>query len=60
MPERVLEQWEERRQAGSEPKLVLLDGRPLQGPDARRGVGTYVRGLLQGLEEIGWGSRLAL
>ena len=60
MPERVLEQWEERRQAGSEPKLVLLDGRPLQGPDAHRGVGTYVRGLLQGLEEIGWGSRLAL
>jgi len=39
---------------------VLLDARALQGPDAIRGVGTYVRGLLEGLHEVGFSSRLAL
>ncbi|HEX6488841.1 MAG TPA: glycosyltransferase family 1 protein [Candidatus Dormibacteraeota bacterium] len=29
---------------------VLVDARPLQGPSAVRGIGTYVRGLLGGLE----------
>jgi glycosyltransferase involved in cell wall biosynthesis len=28
---------------------VLIDGRPLQGPSSVRGIGTYTRGLLQGL-----------
>ena len=39
---------------------VLIDARPLQGADSLRGVGTYVRGLLGGLLEIGYGDRLTL
>ncbi|MFZ0218003.1 MAG: glycosyltransferase family 1 protein [Candidatus Dormiibacterota bacterium] len=39
---------------------VLLDIRPLQGADAVRGIGTYVRGLLGGLVEEGFDNRLAL
>jgi len=39
---------------------VLLDMRPLQGPSAARGVGAYARGLLAGLIEIGFDSRLTL
>ena len=34
--------------------------RPLQGPSARRGIGTYVRGLLTALCEAGYGGNLAL
>jgi glycosyltransferase involved in cell wall biosynthesis len=39
---------------------VLLDMRPLQGPSAVRGVGSYARGLLGGLIEIGFDSHLSL
>lgn len=41
-------------------RLVLVDARPLQGPDAGRGVGTYVRGLLDGLVEEGAGERVGV
>ncbi|HEV2966833.1 MAG TPA: glycosyltransferase, partial [Candidatus Dormibacteraeota bacterium] len=39
---------------------VLLDVRPLQGPSAGRGVGSYARGLLGGLVAEGFDSRLTL
>ncbi len=39
---------------------VLLDMRPLQGPSAGRGVGSYARGLLKGLIGEGFDSRLTL
>src|SRR5712664_2590024 len=39
---------------------VLLDMRPLQGPSAARGVGTYAAGLLGGLIAEGFDSRLTL
>ena len=39
---------------------VLFDVRPLQGRDSVRGIGTYVRGVLMGLVDGGWASRLAL
>jgi glycosyltransferase involved in cell wall biosynthesis len=39
---------------------VLLDVRPLQGPSARRGVGSYATGLLKGLIAEGFDSRLTL
>jgi glycosyltransferase involved in cell wall biosynthesis len=39
---------------------VLLDMRPLQGPGATRGVGTYAAGLLQGLIAGGFDSNLTL
>src|SRR5215831_10967473 len=39
---------------------VLLDARPLQGADALRGIGSYVRGLIAGLLEEGFDSRTAL
>jgi alpha-1,3-rhamnosyl/mannosyltransferase len=39
---------------------VLIDARPLQGPSALRGIGTYVRGLLGGLVEEGFATQLAL
>lgn len=39
---------------------VLLDVRPLQGPSSRRGIGTYLRGLLGGLVAEGFDSRLAV
>ncbi len=32
---------------------VLVDGRPLQGDSASRGIGSYLRGLLGGMAEIG-------
>jgi alpha-1,3-rhamnosyl/mannosyltransferase len=37
---------------------VLLDLRCLQGPSARRGIGSYARGLLAGLIQEGFDSRL--
>jgi glycosyltransferase involved in cell wall biosynthesis len=39
---------------------VLLDMRPLQGPSAARGVGSYARGLLGGLVAEGFDARLTL
>jgi glycosyltransferase involved in cell wall biosynthesis len=39
---------------------VLLDMRPLQGPSAARGVGTYAAGLLGGLITAGFDSNLTL
>jgi glycosyltransferase involved in cell wall biosynthesis len=39
---------------------VLLDMRPLQGPSAARGVGSYARGLLKGLIGAGFDSQLTL
>lgn len=39
---------------------MLLDVRPLQGPSAGRGVGSYARGLLGGLIAEGFDSRLTL
>jgi glycosyltransferase involved in cell wall biosynthesis len=39
---------------------VLVDARALQGPDAMRGVGRYVAGLLAGLSQIGWERRVEL
>jgi len=39
---------------------ILLDARPLQGADSRRGIGSYVRGLITGLLEEGFDSRTAL
>ncbi len=39
---------------------VLLDMRPLQGPSAGRGVGTYAAGLLHGLISAGFDSNLTL
>ena len=39
---------------------VLLDVRPLQGPSARRGVGTYATGLLKGLIDEGFDKNLTL
>lgn len=38
----------------------VVDARPLQGADAVRGIGTYVRGLLTGLVEIGAAGRVAV
>ena len=39
---------------------VLLDMRPLQGPSAGRGVGTYAKGLLAGMVEMGFDANLTL
>src|SRR5690348_517465 len=39
---------------------VLLDMRPLQGPSAKRGVGSYAMGLLTGLVAEGFDSHLTL
>jgi len=39
---------------------VLIDMRPLQGPSAGRGVGSYAKGLLKGLIAEGFDSRLTL
>ncbi len=41
-------------------RRVLLDARPLQGADAQRGIGSYVRGLITGLIDEGYDSRVAL
>jgi glycosyltransferase involved in cell wall biosynthesis len=39
---------------------ILIDGRPLQSDSATRGIGTYLRGLLGGMVEIGFSSQVAL
>src|SRR5215471_11255620 len=44
----------------SRERRVLLDARPLQGADAQRGIGSYVRGLILGLCEEGFDDRVAL
>src|SRR5579875_327408 len=41
-------------------RRVLLDARPLQGADAQRGIGSYVRGLITGLIEEGYDDQVAL
>jgi glycosyltransferase involved in cell wall biosynthesis len=41
-------------------RRVLIDARPLQGADAQRGIGTYIRGLITGLIEEGYDHRVAL
>jgi len=41
-------------------RRVLLDVRPLQSRDRMRGIGTYVRGLLNGLTEEGFDEHLGL
>lgn len=46
--------------AGARTSRVLIDARPLQGPDAVRGIGSYVRGLLSGLLEEGFDRHVAL
>jgi glycosyltransferase involved in cell wall biosynthesis len=48
-----------KRKTSNEPS-VLLDMRPLQGPSAVRGVGTYARGLLDGMIAEGFDSNLTL
>jgi glycosyltransferase involved in cell wall biosynthesis len=45
---------------GPVPPSVLLDVRPLQGPSAKRGVGSYATGLLKGLIAEGFDSNLTL
>jgi glycosyltransferase involved in cell wall biosynthesis len=45
---------------GSKGGAVLLDMRPLQGPSADRGIGTYAAGLLGGLIAEGFDSMLTL
>jgi glycosyltransferase involved in cell wall biosynthesis len=47
-------------QASSSRQRVLLDARPLQGQSRLRGIGTYVRNLIDGLLSEGFGSSLAL
>ena len=53
---------EPRQSTGRKPTgpSVLLDMRPLQGPSASRGVGSYARGILHGLISIGFDSNLTL
>jgi glycosyltransferase involved in cell wall biosynthesis len=41
-------------------RRVLMDARPLQGPDSQRGIGSYVRGLIAGLLEEGFDTQTAL
>lgn len=40
--------------------MLLLDGRSLQTPSAVRGIGSYVRGLLEGLREEGGANEIGL
>jgi glycosyltransferase involved in cell wall biosynthesis len=54
-----LSKLEPRKQSKAGPS-VLLDVRPLQGPSAARGVGSYANGLLQGLISMGFDSNLTL
>jgi glycosyltransferase involved in cell wall biosynthesis len=39
---------------------ILIDARPLQGDSASRGIGTYLRGLLDGMAEIGFAPHLGV
>jgi glycosyltransferase involved in cell wall biosynthesis len=41
-------------------RRVLIDARPLQGPSGARGIGSYLRGLLAGLLELGFDHHVAL
>ncbi|MGH7763827.1 MAG: glycosyltransferase, partial [Candidatus Dormibacteraceae bacterium] len=49
-----------RTRKGADRPSVLLDMRPLQGPSAARGVGSYARGLLGGLIDAGFDASLSL
>jgi glycosyltransferase involved in cell wall biosynthesis len=51
---------EQQATASSVTRRVLVDARPLQGDDALRGIGSYVRGLISGLLEEGYDDRIAL
>jgi glycosyltransferase involved in cell wall biosynthesis len=50
----------QRTGKGKHETSVLVDMRPLQGPSAARGVGTYATGLLNGLIAAGFDSNLTL
>src|SRR5438105_3040157 len=39
---------------------VLIDARPLQGPSSTRGIGSYVKGLLAGMLELGFDRHVSL
>jgi glycosyltransferase involved in cell wall biosynthesis len=39
---------------------VLIDARPLQGDSSGRGIGTYLRGLLDGMAEIGFAPQMTV
>ncbi|MGA9114009.1 MAG: glycosyltransferase family 1 protein, partial [Candidatus Dormiibacterota bacterium] len=39
---------------------ILIDARPLQGDSASRGIGTYLRGLLEGMSEIGFAPQVGV
>ncbi|MGA3184538.1 MAG: glycosyltransferase family 1 protein [Candidatus Dormibacteria bacterium] len=39
---------------------ILIDARPLQGDSASRGIGTYLRGLLDGMAGIGFATQVAV
>ena len=41
-------------------RSVLIDARPLQGDSASRGIGTYLRGLLDGMAGIGFAPQVAV
>ena len=39
---------------------ILIDARPLQGDSASRGIGTYLRGLIEGMTEIGFAPQVGV
>jgi len=41
-------------------RRILVDGRPLQGDSAARGIGSYLSGLLEGVAGIGFAPQVAL
>jgi glycosyltransferase involved in cell wall biosynthesis len=55
-----LSKHELTKRSGKTAPSVLLDARPLQGPSARRGIGTYATGLLKGLISEGFDPNLTL
>src|SRR5260370_11282134 len=58
----ILSRTETSKRAGGRAPgpSVLLDMRPLQGPSAKRGVGSYANGILRGLIEEGFDANLTL
>jgi glycosyltransferase involved in cell wall biosynthesis len=49
-----------KRTPPEEAARVLIDARPLQGPNGGRGIGSYVKGLLSGLLEHGLDGHVSL
>jgi glycosyltransferase involved in cell wall biosynthesis len=41
-------------------RSILIDARPLQGDSASRGIGTYLRGLLDGMAGIGFAAQVSV